>query len=331
MTNPADRRRFVAAGAALLIGTGLRSPAAAQPRIETARILCGYPPGGVADLMSRTIAERLAGRLGTAVVVDNRPGAAGRIAVDELRRAPADGSVMLLTPASVMTLYPHVYRQLSYDPLVDVAPVATVANTAFALAIGPKVPASVTDVEGFVRWCRAHPQDAQCGNAGAGSMQHLLATLVARELGVGMVHVPYKGGPAAMQAAAGGEIAAALAPENSARASSTAGRLRVIATTTAERSTVFPESPTFRELGWPALAQREWFGVFMPARTPATTIEAAARALRQAVDAPELRGAWQRAGLGTESLAPAQLATTMREELGFWGPLVRASGFTPES
>lgn len=314
-------------------GLSLSAPSGAADAArlpETARLVCGFPPGGISDLISRIVAERLTGRIATTVTVENKPGAAGRLAVEEVRRGAADGSTMLLTPASVMTIYPHVYRQLTYDPLVDLAPVTTVASTAFALAIGPRVPASVGDLWQFVTWCRAHPELADCGNAGTGSFQHLLAAVAAEELDIPLTHVPFKGGPAAMQAAAAGDIAAAMTPENSPRALSASGRLRVIATTNRERSRLFPDAPSFVESGRTRLVQREWFGVFMPRQVAPGRIQETARWLREAVAAPTLLAAWDRAGLAPEAMTPAQLATAMRAETAFWQPVVKALGFTPE-
>jgi len=327
-----NRRRFHAhAGAIVLCSTfarGLR----AQPRPEMLRILCGYPAGGPVDLVCRTLAERL-GAAGSAprALVENKPGAAGRLAVEELRRAGADGSALLVTPASVVTMYPHVYRQLSYDPFTDLAPVGAVAATGFALALGPRLDANVQTVDDFARWCGAHPAQAQCANAGAGSMPHFMALLLERELRVPITHVPYRGGQLAMQAAASGEVAAAIATEAAARTLVQSGRLRVVATSGAERSPFFAQAATFREQGFAPLTQREWFGAFMPARTPATTVQTMADALRAALAGPEVRDAWERIGLLVESSTPAELAAAMRSEHRFWGPLIKASGFTPES
>jgi tripartite-type tricarboxylate transporter receptor subunit TctC len=302
-------------------------------RPETLRILCGYPPGGSVDVVCRKLAEKLAGRVATQVIVENRIGAAGRLAVDELKRA-ADGSAMLITPASVVTMYPHVYRQLAYDPFADLVPVSTVASTAFALAVGSKVPDSVTTVAELVRWCRAAGlagAPAACGNAGAGSMPHFMAILAAREIGVDLLHVPYRGGLPAMQGAAAGEVALAIGTEGSARALQQAGRLRVLATTGERRSSFFPEAPSFRELGFAGLGQREWYGAFMPARSAASNAAAAAEAIRVVAQEVDLREAWARAGLAVETCTPGQLREAMRAEHDFWGLLVKGSGFTPES
>lgn len=165
--NPITRRHF--STSLLALAAGAPWPARAQPRAEALRIVCGYPPGGSVDIVCRKLAERLGGgRLAMNAIVENKPGAAGRLAVDEVKRGPADGSVMLVTPASIVTMYPHIYRHLAYDPFTDLAPVSAVAATGFAFAVGSRVPAAVATIEDFARWCRANPSSAQCGNAGAG-------------------------------------------------------------------------------------------------------------------------------------------------------------------
>ena len=325
-----DRRHFSIGLIAL--AAGLTDPARAAAQVQTLRVVCGYPPGGSLDIVSRKLAEQLGdGRFAAHAIVENKPGAAGRLAVEEVKKAARDGSAMLVTPASVVTMYPHVYRQLSYDPFQDLAPVTAVAASAFALAVGPRVPFSVSGIDEFARWCRANPSAAQCGNPGAGSMPHFMALMLERDAGIPLVHVPYRGGGLAMEAAATGEVAAALSTEAAARPMAEAGRLRVLATSGAERSPFLPQVPTFREQGLGRLALREWFGAFMPARTSATAVQAAADALRVALQRADTRETWARTGLLVESSSPPELLAAMRSEYDFWGPLIRDSGFTPES
>ncbi|MEO7708426.1 MAG: tripartite tricarboxylate transporter substrate-binding protein [Caldimonas sp.] len=329
LSNRFDRRRF---GQALL-AFALPAPFAtrAQVRSDTVRVLCGYPPGGSVDIVGRKLAEKLTGRIAANAVVENKPGAAGRLAVDDLKRSAADGTTLLLTPASVMTLYPHVYRRLAYDVFADVVPVCSVAATEFALAVGPMVPASVTTFEEFVAWCKSTPTAPACGNAGAGSLPHLMAMLLAREAHIELAHIPYRGGSASMQGAAAGEVPCAIATEAGARPLVQAGKLRVLVTTGTERSTFFARVPTFAQVGLPALTQREWFGVFMPARTPAAGVAAIAEAWRSAAQDADVREGFDKIGVRVEALAPAELQAALRSEHDFWGPVVKASGFTPEA
>lgn len=321
-----SRRHLLLAGTAAVVAAPLRSRAQ-QP--DALRIVCGYPAGGSVDIVARTLAQKLADHALRTVVVENRPGAAGRLAVEEVKKA-APGSALLVTPASVLTMYPHVYRQLSYDPFTDLLPVSTLAMTGFALAVGPKLPGSVTSLTELTQWCRANPEQATCGHAGAGSMPHFMVLLASRELGVELTPIPYRGGAAAMQGAAAGETAMALGTEGSARTLQQTGKLRVLATTWERRSPFFAQAPTFRESGF-ALTQREWYGSFMPARTSDTLVRTVASVIQGLVQEADVRETWERNSLIVDATDPAALAQTMRTEHDFWGPIVRSSGFTPES
>lgn len=303
----------------------------AQARSETLRLLCGYPPGGSVDIVARRVAERLGKGFAHAAIVENRPGAAGRLAVEVMKNAPADGSVLLVTPGSVLTMYPHIYRPLGYDVFNDLAPVAMVAGTEFCLAVGPAVPAGVQTLGEFAAWCQANPAQASCGNAGAGSFPHFMALLVARETGLALNHVPYRSGSAAMLALTGGQVSAAMATEGAALALEQAGKLRVLATTAAQRSLFFPKAPSFVSLGHKLLAQREWFALVAPARTAAAVQDALSDDVRGLLSEADVRDAWGRLGLTTTGSTPAELRAALRAEHDFWGPIIKTSGFRPEA
>ena len=302
-----------------------------EARIDIARIIVGYAPGGSADVISRKLAQRLSGSYARSVLVENRPGAAGRLGVQAIKSLPADGSAMLITPASVLTLYPHLYKQLGYDVFADLTPVAIVASFSFALVVGPAVPVSVVTLDDFVKWCKANPVLAQCANAGAGSLPHFLGILFAREAAINITHVPYSGGLVAMQATAAGHVAAAVSTEASAVALAQAGKLRVLATTGKSRSVILPQAPTFDELGMTRVTQNEWFGAFMPAKAPVALVATAADSLVAALREPDIRETWNKLGLGAEGSTSAELQRALRNEYDFWGPIIKASGFTPES
>ena len=142
--------------AAALGALGVR-PAAAQGLPETARIIVGFPPGGAPDIVARRLADQLMGKLARAIVVDNRPGAGGRIAVDAARQSPADGATLLLNPAGVLTINPHSYKKLNYDPFKDFTPISLAALIDFGFGVGPAVPAEVKDIAGFAAWAKANP------------------------------------------------------------------------------------------------------------------------------------------------------------------------------
>ncbi len=331
MTVDDRRRRFLslALPPALAI-LGVPQLSSGEPSITTARLLAGYPPGGVADIMCRKLSERLSGVWARYVIVENRSGAAGRAVVEVLKMAPPDGSTMLVTPGSVVMMYPHIYKNLSYDVFADLAPVSVVAVSAFALTIGPSVPASVYTLPEFIMWCKSHPSVAQCGNPGAGSFPHFMAMLFARDAGIDLIHVPFRGGTPALQAVMAGHIAAALVTEGAARQLLGTGRTRILATTNPQRSTFLPEVPTFSELRYSNLAQREWFGAFMPARTPTGLIASVAENLADALKQPDVREVWNNAALSAEASSPPELKATLRKDYDFWGPIIKASGFTAD-
>src|SRR3954471_17924386 len=175
-----DRRRFVSAGAAGAASYALVLAAArAQPLHSTARILVGFPPGGPSDVTARLVAEQMKA-YASSTIVENRPGAGGRVVMDALKNSAADGSVMVLTPAVAVALYPHVYKSLSYNPQQDFAPVTTICTTSMLITIGPLVPNTVKTLPDFIGWCRSNPNHSSYGSPGAGSPLHFLGVMMSR-------------------------------------------------------------------------------------------------------------------------------------------------------
>ena len=303
----------------------------AQGHAEVIRILCGYPAGGSVDVVARRLAQGLGKALERPTIVENRPGAAGRLAVQALKGAAADGASLLVTPGSVLTMYPHIYRPLGYDVFTDLAPVAMVASTGFCLAVGPAVPASVQTLADFSAWCKLHPDQANCGNAGAGSFPHFMALLMARETGIALQHIPYRSGSAAMLALAGAQVSSAMATEGAALALEQSCKLRVLATTAGRQSDFFPRAPGFASLGYPLLAQREWFALVAPGGMPAPMQEALAEQARGLLADPGVRETWGGLGLAVTTSTPADIRAALRREHDFWGPIIQASGFTPDA
>ncbi len=333
-----QRRHFIgsafgtASGLASL-GTGLgallaRGAAHAQG-IDTLRILCGYPAGGTTDAVSRRIADKLHGRYAKTALVDNKAGATGRIAIDELRRSTPDGSVLLLTPASAISLFPHIYNKLTYR-IEDVAPVSTACRIAFGLGVGPGVPASVKTLQEYLAWTKANPDKASYGSPGAGSPPHLLGALLGRTAGVDLRHVPYRGSAPGIQDLLGGQVPAMSSPVGDYLPYLKDGKLRLLATSGEQRSTFAPDVPTYAELGFKELVMNEYYEVFAPARTPAEVLQRAADAVRAAVGAPDVIEAFAKLGLEASPSTPQELAALVREENAQWGPIVKRVGFTPE-
>jgi len=296
VTRP-DRRRFLLGSA-----TGIASytlgltPTLSQPSHSTARILVGFPPGGPSDVIARLLAEQMKAYAST-TIVENRPGAGGRVVMDVLKNSAADGSVMVLTPAVAVALYPHVYKSLSYNPQQDFAPVTTTSTTAMLIAIGPLVPSTVKTLADFIAWCRSNPNQSSYGSPGAGSPLHFLGVMLSRAANFEYLHVPFQGTAPSIQSLLGGQIASCISPIGSFVPHVRAGTLRALATTGAQRSALLPDVPTVAEAGYPALEFAEWFGIFVPVRTPSGTIETLSSVLRMALQTKEVQ-----AGLANQSV-----------------------------
>lgn len=321
-----DRRTLLAAaGAALLTPWAARADA-----LETARILTGFPPGGTVDVVARRVADKLRGGYAKVVLVENKPGAGGRLAVEELKRAPADGTTLLITPAAMITLYPHLYPKLPYG-LADVTPVSGATSVVFGLAVGPAVPDSVKTLKDFLAWAKANPAKASYGSPGAGSPPHYLGALLEKEIGVELNHVPYRGTVPGVQDLLGGQIASFSGPIGDYLPHVKTGRLRVLATSGPARSRFLPEVPTFTELGFKPLEMVEWYGFFLPGKAAPETVQRAATAIAAALNTAEMAEALAPYGLEVAVTGPAQLAQAVRSENAAWAPIVKRVGFTPES
>lgn len=325
------RRNFIHAGAGAVLLASIPCGAKAQTKPDTLRILCGYPPGSPPDFVARHVGEKLAGVYAKTVVIENKTGAAGRLAVEACKAARADGATMLLTPASVFTMYPFIYKQLSYEPQADFVPVSQAADFSHALAVGPLVPESVKTARDFIGWCKQNPLKASCGNPGAGSLPHFVAVLMAREAGIDVKHIAYRGTGPAMQDVLAGQVAAVMGPEGNYLPHVASGRLRVVALTDSHRSPYLPDVSTFKEQGFKSIDLREWFGFFMPKGTPASQVEHCASSIASALRSPEVVQSLAQLGMSATSSTPAQLAATVASELAYWKPVLKDSGFSAES
>jgi tripartite-type tricarboxylate transporter receptor subunit TctC len=307
-------------------------PARAQT-IEQPKFLYGFPAGSAGDIVCRRVAERVAGTAYAkhAAVVENKPGAGGRIALDTLKTSPADGSVLAMTPFSATAIYPHVYKKLSYDPVQDFVPVSIAAIIHHGLAIGPMVPASVSDVKGFLAWAKANPDKANYGSPAAGSTPHFLGALLGLSQNVDLKHVPYRGSVPGITDVVGGQIAAMFTPAGDFLANHRAGKLRLIGTSGKARLPFAPEVATFGEQGLGELTTEEWFGFYAPARTPAAMVAAANAAINAGLKDKSLIDGLAVVGLLAQGSTPDEMARSQRAEFERWGPLVKRIGFTADS
>ena len=331
MTN-LNRRTLLAATGGATLASLFPLPALAQ-NLETARIVCGFPAGGTADVMSRRVAEKLntTGYVRTAGVVDNKTGASGRIAVETVKNAVPDGTSLLLTPHSILTVAPGIYKKLSYDPFTDLVPVSLGASFSHGLAVGPVVPASVRTVSDYLAWAKAHPDLASYGSPAAGSIPHFIGALLSKNSGVELKHIPYRGSVPGITDVMGGQLASMFTPVGDFVPNAKAGKLRILATSGPKRTPFTPDVPTFAEQGFGYINFDEWYGFYAPARTPAAVVTAASAAINKALREPAVVDSLATFGLVAAGSTPEALGRMTREEYDRWMPIVQQIGFTAES
>lgn len=324
------RRRQVLAGTVpLLFGGGVSRLAWAR-EIDNAQLLVGFVPGGLSDIIARQLADKLHPGYARNVLVENRPGASGQLALALLKSSPADGSVLGVTHSSSLSMYPFTFRHLAYDPRRDFQPVSLVGHTNHGLCVGPSVPASVTTVRQFIAWTRGHPERANYGAPGVGSMPHLIMTVVNFQSQADLRVIAYKGTAAVVSDLMGGQISAASGPVGNFLPQVKAGRIRLLATSGEARGSLTPTVATFREQGF-TLTAREWYGVFMPRGGGAAVVEQAAHQLRAAVRVPALVSGLREAGVDVASSSPDELAQMLEADTREWSRLTKEVGFTAES
>jgi len=325
------RRQFVQSAASLAALGAFPMGAFAQA-LDQVKILFGFPAGSSGDTVARRVGEKMAGSAYTknAAVVDNKPGAGGRIALEALKAAPADGSVLAVAQVSAIANYPFIYSKMTYEAK-DFAPVSIGAIMQHGLAVGPMVPASVKNIKDFLAWAKANPKDASYGSPGAGSTPHFLGALLGMNTGTELKHVPYRGSVPGVTDVVAGQIAAMVTPHGDFIANYKAGKLRILATSGPKRSPYVPDVPTFAEQGFPELTTEEWFGFYAPARTPKNVIAAANAAINAALKDKSVIDSLQIVGLIPHGTSPEEMQRWQDAEVKNWGPLIKKIGFTAES
>lgn len=305
------------------------APVGAQDRMDKpVRIVVGFAPGGTADLIARVVADKLKDTIGQAVVVDNRPGAAGRIAADMVRAAAPDGATIMVMPIGPMAVVPHTLKQIPYDPVKDFTAIGLGATFQFALAAGPGSGAKTWGE--FVTWAKANPTKASYATSAAGSLPHFVGVLLSRDIGVDMVHVPYKGSGAYMNDLIGGQVPSAIDTVADLSEQHRAGKVRILATTGAARAPAMPDVPTFTELGLKNMVASGWFGFFAPPSTPKAVIDTLNRGINKALTSPDVVERLTKLGMDPATSTPDEFAKIVASDYAKWGPIVKASGFTAD-
>jgi len=304
---------------------------AAETATDSLRIVCGFPAGSATDTTSRRIAHQLDAQGYTKVAtVDNRAGAGGQIATQYVKSQPADGRTLLLTPMSMLGIYPQTYKKLPYDP-VDFAPVSMACQFDFGVAVGASVPASVTTVPELLRWCSADPRRGTYGSPAAGAIPHFIGMLLGRAANVGLTHVAYRGTPPMVQDVVGGQIPIGIGPLGDMLRYAGSPGYRVLASSGAKRSPFAPALPTLLEVGFAELGISEWSGFFAPAGTPPLVITRTQKALALAIASTDTETAFAAAGLEAKASTPAELAEALAKDAARWGGIVKSFGFSMDS
>ena len=305
-------RTAIAATLGLLMFVGSQAKAGEQP----IHIVIPYAAGGVGDATARIIAEFMRTSLQRPVIVENRPGAAGRLGVQAVKEGLADGSVLLFTPIAPMAVFPHVYDKLGYDPVADFSPISQVATFDLAIAVGANVPSK--SLEELVAWLKKNPSQATYGTPAAGSLPHFFAVLFARTAIIDLRHVAYKGNPQAITDLIGGHLPIFFTSTPDLVESHKAGRIRVLATSGARRSASLPEVPTFAEAGY-RIRGEGWYGIYAPAKTPPEAVARLNAAIVSAVRAPEIKNRITALGLQPTGTSGPELAKIQKADSGAMG------------
>ena len=319
------RYRYFVAGLSFIFGAfcGVSS-AADKPPLH---VLVGYAAGGATDTLARILAAELSQSLNRAVVVDNKPGAGGRIAAAALKNAPADGSTVMLSPNGLTSIQTIIYKdEPSFDPTKDLVPVAKLVNTPITLVVSKNI--NVTDAKQLQAWIKANPNQANFGSPGAGSLPHFVGVLIAQAMEENWNHVAYKGGSPVAAALLTGEIPIGLSTIEDFLKYDEVGKLKVIGVASAKRSTFATRIPTLLEQGFDVKAEG-WTAMWTNPGTTAVQINEISAALRKALSMPSVRAKLAITSTEVDFQDAASLALLQKAELTLWAPIIKASGFKP--
>ena len=287
------------------------------------RLIVPIPPGGAPDISARVVGQRLAELVGQPVVVENRPGSNGNIAMDLVAKSPPDGYTLALLADSMITINPHLYKAMQLNPLTDLAPVASVVSNQWVLSVNPSVP--VKNFKEFIEYARNANPPLAYASGGNGSIHQLAMEMLKQRAGINLIHVPYKGGAPATTATVAGEVAAMFSGTSSAPQIKS-GRLRALAVTGARRSYIFPDLPTISEF-YPGYEVTIWLGLFAAAGTPAPLIASLHGEVNKLLAEKETRSKLHAAG-GLEPYIStvAEFEALIRRDYEKYGKIVKDVG-----
>ena len=307
--------------------TVITDTASAQGQIGTIKVVYPFVAGGSGDVLARIVTDQIATALGAPAIVENRTGAAGRLAAKAVATAPPDGQLLLFASSPMMVIYPHSYAALDYDPVKDFAPIAATAAFDIALAVGPGNPAR--NVADLVEWLKANPAQGSYGSPGAGGLGHFGAVMFATATKLELRHVTYRGSGAVATDLVAGQLPMAVLPLGDLTELHKTGKLRALASAGPARSSFLPDVPTFKEAGIDVIGQG-WYGLYAPAKTPAEIIARLGKAVVDGLAKPEVKERIAKLSLEPIPSGPVGLVALQKADVERWGPVVKASGFKPE-
>jgi hypothetical protein len=307
----------------------LSSQSGAQPYpSKPIKLVVPFPPGGVADIIARPLAESLSNYLGQSVVVDNKGGATGTIGASFVANAPPDGYTLLLGTSNEITMSPTLFKALPYDPNTAFTPITPVGDFPNVLVVGPSITSK--NFNEFVELIRSKPNRITFASSGTGSTNHLTAVLFANQAKLDIVNVPYRGGGPALADLLGGQVDALFATLPSAMAQIKAGKLRALAITGNTRSAALPEVPTIKELGVPGVTVTTWNGVLAPAKLPPKLAKQLHEAISHVAEEPGFREKMLSVVVEPTTSSSAEFSVRIRAEYEKWSTLIKRSGMTIE-
>ncbi len=314
--------------AALMIATVLiPGTAAAGPYPDhPIRLMLPFPPSGPSDILARMFSQKLGEALGQQIVIDNRGGAAGAIACEIAKNAAPDGYTLLQATVGTMSINPSLYPKLAYEPLRDFAPVSLLAETPYILVVNPGVPAK--SVKELVAYAKSRPGQLNFASGGVGTGNHFSGELFRISAGINIVHIPYKGSGVGQNDVISGQVQMMFINLLPALPHVTAGRLRGLGVTSANRSNAAPDIPTIAESGFPGYASTSWHGVVVPAKTPAAIVKRLNNELVKVAQQAELRKRLVAQGTDVIGSTPEEFRALIRAESVKWSKVVKTAGIT---
>jgi tripartite-type tricarboxylate transporter receptor subunit TctC len=292
------------------------------------RFIAPFPPAGSSDLLARILSQRMAEQLGQPVVVDNRAGASGSLGTEMCAKAPADGYTLVLGSIAGFAINPHLLKHVGYDPVKDFVAVAAIGQAPQMLVVHPGLPAKT--VQEFLDLARKKPNALTCGSGGVGTPAHFGCELLRLRGNATLLHVPYKGTGQSINDLLGGQIHAVFASMPVAYPHVRAGKLRALASTSPQRSTLAPELPTMLEAGVPDFVSQSWWGVFAPRDTPAPIVRKLGDTVSAIIPEPQSKERFAALGVEPLNLTPRQLAELVRAELASYGRIVKDVGIASQ-